>query len=156
MNFCFSLFVHTGSETTNNSSNDSPILLHASEGEDGKIEPTFFNLMKCVEKVVDWKRLAIHLLNDNCGSKTLQIECNYCDVRGCRTAMIREYLSSGNVSWQYMLKALRSAGYNDLATNVEKSLAIKVDNQGECMFVYEAAWPVLPLVINKVSRGSAH
>ncbi|XP_065916873.1 uncharacterized protein [Dysidea avara] len=116
-------------ETTGKSSDDAPILLCASDGKGGKIEPTFVNLMKCVEKVVDWKKLSVHLLNDNYGSKTMQIESNYCDVRSCRTAMIREYLTSDHVSWRDMLTALRSAGYNDIAANIEKSLGIEVDSQ---------------------------
>ena len=87
---------------------------------------------------MDWKKLSVHLLNDNYGSKTMQIESNYCDVRSCRTAMIREYLTSDHVSWRDMLTALRSAGYNDIAANIEKSLGIEVDsqpNQGVCVCV---------------------
>jgi len=86
-------------ETTNKSSDEVLLHLSTSDGEGGKIKPTFFNLMKCVEKVVDWKRLAVHLLDDPYGSKTMLIESNHCDVRSCCTAMVREYLSSGDVSW---------------------------------------------------------
>ena len=75
------------------------------------------------EKVSDWKTLAAFLLNDDDGSKTEQIEkSNHYDVGDCKGAMIREYLKSGNVSWETVLACLRNAGYRNLAIDIKAKL----------------------------------
>jgi len=73
--------------------------------------------------VSDWKTLAAFLLNDVDGSKTRQIErSNHYDVGDCKEAMIREYLKSGNVSWEVVLECLRNAGYRNPANDIEAKL----------------------------------
>jgi len=85
--------------------------------------PTNINLTKLLARVADWKKVALYLLNDTEGTKVMEIEkANHYDVRSCRTAMITEYLSGNNVSWQGVLKALRNAAYKNLAEDIEKSL----------------------------------
>ena len=82
-------------------------------------EPTYKDLLKMLEKITDWSILAAFLLDDD-GSKTESIaKSNQYQVPDCRAAMIREYLKSGNVSWQNVLKALRAAGYTNLANEIE-------------------------------------
>ena len=86
--------------------------------------PNNQTLTKYFERVADWKTLAAFLLNDDDGSKTHQIEkSNHYDVEDCRGAMIREYLKSGNVSWETVLSCLRSAGYKNLANEIEKEVS---------------------------------
>ena len=85
-------------------------------------EPTYHNLLTMLGKIADWSILAAFLLDDD-GSKTESIaKSNHYQVPDCRAAMIREYLKSGNVSWQKVLEALRDAGYTNLANEVEESL----------------------------------
>ncbi|XP_065891760.1 uncharacterized protein [Dysidea avara] len=87
-----------------------------------KEKPTYKDLLKMLEKITDWSILAAFLLDDD-GSKTESIaKSNQYQVPDCRAAMIREYLKSGNVSWQNVLKALRAAGYTNLANEIEESL----------------------------------
>ena len=65
---------------------------------------------------MEWKLVAAHLLNDQDGSKTKEIEKTYHgDVADCRAEMIRLFLKGGDVSWQSVLTALRKAGYKNLA-----------------------------------------
>ena len=65
---------------------------------------------------MEWKLVAAHLLNDQDGSKTKEIEKTYHgDVADCRSEMIRLFIKGGDVSWQSMLTALRKAGYKNLA-----------------------------------------
>ena len=86
-------------------------------------EPTYPDLMKLLGKVAEWNILAAFLLDDSDGSKTKSIAMsNQYDVASCRADMIREYLKSGNVSWQKVLEALRDAGYTNLANDIEESL----------------------------------
>ena len=75
-------------------------------------EPTYPILIKCLEKVAEWKLVAAHLLNDHDGSTTKKIENTYHgDVTECLTEMIRLFLKSEDVSWMSVLTALRKAGY---------------------------------------------
>ena len=94
-------------------------------------EPNNQTLTKYFERVAEWKKLAAFLLNDDDGSKTHLIEkSNHYDVGDCRGAMIREYLKSGNISWETVLSCLRSAGYKNLADDIEKDLNIDLSIQG--------------------------
>ena len=66
--------------------------------------------------MVEWKLVAAHLLNDQDGSKTKEIEKTYHgDVADCRAEMIRLFLKGGDISWQSVQTALRKAGYKNLA-----------------------------------------
>jgi len=77
-------------------------------------------------RVDKWKVLAAFLLDDQDGSATANIEkSNHFDVTDCCAAMIRKYLQSGDVSWQYVLESLRDANYRNLATKIQKELDIK-------------------------------
>ena len=77
-------------------------------------------------RVDQWKVLAAFLLDDQDGSTTERIEkSNHFDVTACCAALIREYLKSGDVSWQHVLKSLRVANYKNLAIKIQKELDIK-------------------------------
>jgi len=43
-------------------------------------------------------------------------------VEACRAAMIVEFLKRGGGTWEEVLTSLRSAGYIDLAYDIEKQL----------------------------------
>jgi len=77
-------------------------------------------------RAASWTKLAAFLLDDKDGSKTANIkEKNNHDVDDCCAEMICEYLQSGDVSWQHVLKILREADYSNLASDMEKDLDIK-------------------------------
>ena len=79
--------------------------------------------MEHLEKVAEWKLVAAHLLNDQDGSKTKEIEKTYHgDVADCRAEIIRLFLKGSDVSWQSVLTALRKAGYKNLADEIENYL----------------------------------
>ena len=60
--------------------------------------------------VVSWKIVAAHLLSDTDGSKVAIIEkSNHYNIEACRDQMIRDYLRSGQVSWEVVLEALTKA-----------------------------------------------
>ncbi|XP_065915237.1 CARD- and ANK-domain containing inflammasome adapter protein-like [Dysidea avara] len=85
--------------------------------------PNYHVLIELLEKVVDWKTVATHLLKDEDGSKIKGIEMTYHhDVEDCRAEMIRLYLKSGNVSWQNILSALRKSKYSNLADDIERNI----------------------------------
>ena len=88
-------------------------------------EPTYPDLMKYLISVDNWKLIAAFLLNDKDGRKVAQIEKScHSNIADCRSAVIQEYLESGDVSWKNVLKALRSAEYGSLADKIEKSLEV--------------------------------
>ena len=67
--------------------------------------------------------MCIFLLDDTDGNKVPQIErTNFYDVEACRAAMLVEFLKSGEKSWEKVLSSLRSAGYINLAIDIEKTL----------------------------------
>jgi len=85
--------------------------------------PNFLTLIVYFKRVPDWKKLAVFLLDDDDRCKTHVIEkSNHYDVDDCKVAMIREYLKSGNVSWEVVLDCLRNAGYKSLAAEIEEKL----------------------------------
>ena len=95
------------------------------------IEPTYLTLIHYFDKVTDWKKLGIYLLDDNDGTLIHKIEkSNHYDQEDCLCAMIREYLKSGNVSWETVLSSLRSANYINLATTIENDVRIYLPSQG--------------------------
>jgi len=62
-------------------------------------------------------------LDDKTGEKAPQIErTNFYDVASCRDAMIREFMRSGQRSWEKVLSSLESAGYPNLASDIKKTL----------------------------------
>ena len=69
--------------------------------------------------------MAAHLLSDKDGTKVENIEKSYRHIEGCRTAMIREYFKSGEVSWDKVLEALEKAGEQNTADKI-KSLLLTV------------------------------
>ena len=86
-------------------------------------EPTYPVLIEHLEKVSEWKLVAAHLLNDDDGSKTKEIERTYHgDVADCKAEMIRLFMKSGDISWQSVIASLRKAGYKNLADKIENSL----------------------------------
>jgi len=88
-------------------------------------EPTYPVLIKKLNKVADWNKLAAFLLDDTDGSKTESIaKSNHYQVPDCCAAMIREYLRSGDVSWQKVLEALRDAEYTNPADEIEEFLQV--------------------------------
>lgn len=95
------------------------------------IEPTYQTLTHYFEKVTDWKKLGACLLDDDDGTIIHKIEkSNRYDEGDCLCAMIREYLKSGNASWETVLSSLRSAKYINLATTIENDLRIYLPTQG--------------------------
>jgi len=87
------------------------------------LAPSYHVLIKQLEKVAEWKTVATHLLKDEDGSTIKAIEKTYHhDVEDCRAEMIRQYIKSGDVSWQNILSALRKSNYNNLANEIEKKL----------------------------------
>ena len=87
--------------------------------------PTYPVLLKDFMRASKWAILAAFLLNDEDGSVTAKIKNNNRDVDVCCAEMIREYLKSGDVSWQHVLKSLRYANCSNLASEMEKDLDIK-------------------------------
>jgi len=80
-------------------------------------------LTKRLEGVADWKKVCVFLLDDKNGDKVPRIErSNFFNVEACRAAMIVEFLDSGERSWEKVLSSLRSAGYKNLASDIEKTL----------------------------------
>lgn len=87
------------------------------------IGPNYHILIELLDKVVDWKTLAAHLLKDKDGSKVKAIEKSYHhDVKDCRAEMIRLYLKEGEVSWTNIVSTLRKSKYSNLADDIEKKL----------------------------------
>ena len=80
-------------------------------------------LTDLLKTVANWEDLATFLLDDADGSKVHQIQrSNHYQVEDCRRAMIREFLKSGNVTWEKVLESLERASYTNLATDIEKRL----------------------------------
>ena len=64
--------------------------------------------------------MATYLLKDDDGSKSATIERdNHFMVADCRAAMIRQYLQSGEVSWEYVLSSLKKANYINLVEDIK-------------------------------------
>ena len=64
--------------------------------------------------------MAAYLLKDDDGSKSATIERdNRFMVADCRAAMIRQYLQSGEVSWEYVLSSLKKANYINLVEDIK-------------------------------------
>ena len=64
--------------------------------------------------------MAIYLLQDDDGYKSEMIEReNQFLVAECRAALIREFLKSGDVSWENVLRALKRADYVNLAEEIK-------------------------------------
>lgn len=79
-----------------------------------------------LQDVVDWKRLAIFLLDDVDGSLLSGIEkSNHYDVEGCRCEMIKLFLNLGTASWEKVIESLQLAGYKNLAKKIEKRVPLK-------------------------------
>ena len=76
-------------------------------------------------KVAKWGLLAAFLLSDEDGSVTAKIQNNNRDDDDCCADMIREYLKSGDVSWQHVFESLQYANYSNLAFDMVKDLDIK-------------------------------
>ena len=73
--------------------------------------------------VSDWKKLCVFLLDDVDGDIVPRIEqSNFYIVEKCRDAMIREFIKSGDVTWEKVLESLKLAGYRNLAIDIEKQL----------------------------------
>jgi len=52
-------------------------------------------------------------------------------VENCRAAMIREFLKSGERTWEKVLDSLRKAGYINPANDIEKKLSVgSTERQG--------------------------
>ena len=68
--------------------------------------------------------MAAHLLNDDDGSKTEEIDrSNQYKVEDCRQEMLRRYLRSGGggVSWKTVLDALTKAKYIYLVKEIKEA-----------------------------------
>ena len=88
------------------------------------VEPDNMTLTDLLKSVANWEDLAVSLLDDVDGSKVCQIQkSNHYHVEDCRRAMIKEFLKSGNVTWEKVLGSLERAGYTNLATDLKKHLA---------------------------------
>ena len=63
--------------------------------------------------------MAAYLLKDDDGSKSAIIEReNHFMVADCRAAMIRQYLQTGEVSWEFVLSSLKKANYINLVEDI--------------------------------------
>ena len=83
-------------------------------------EPTYTELIEQLEGVVSWKKVAAYLLSDKDGSKVEIIaRNNHHKIEDCRIDMIREYLKSGDISWEKVLEALRKAGEEATANKIQ-------------------------------------
>ena len=72
---------------------------------------------------MSWKTVAAFLLSDKDGSKVETIARNsHHNIADCRSAMIREYCKSVNVSWESVLEALNKAGEINKATKIKELL----------------------------------
>ena len=70
--------------------------------------------------MASWEKVAAHLLSDKDGSKVEIIaRSNQRNVEECRSQMIREYLKSGEVSWEVVLEALMKAGEKRTADKIK-------------------------------------
>ena len=67
--------------------------------------------------------MCVFLLDDVDGNIVPRIEAtNFYNVEKCRDAMIREFIKSGDVTWEKVLESLKLAGYRNLAIDIEKQL----------------------------------
>ena len=83
-------------------------------------EPTYTELIEQLEGVVSWKKVAAYLLSDKDGSKVEIIARNNRHmIEDCRIDMIREYLKSGDISWEKVLEALKKAGEEATANKIQ-------------------------------------
>ena len=85
------------------------------------VEVNFLSLLSCFNKIDDWKKLAPFLLNDEDGVAVKKISQDHKDVSNdCCQEMIREYVKSGEKTWNHVLKCLRHSGYKNIANDMEK------------------------------------
>ena len=67
--------------------------------------------------------MAAFLLSDEDGSKVDTIaRDNHHIIEDCRISMIHQYLKSGDVSWEKVLKALKKAGEKAAANKIQRLL----------------------------------
>ena len=86
-------------------------------------KPTYADLTNHFSRVVKWKTLAAFLLDDPDGSTCAQIDSTHKgDVKECVDKLIKEYLNSGDVSWEHVLDSLRKSKHKNLANEIEDSL----------------------------------
>ena len=63
--------------------------------------------------------MAAHLLQDDDGSKSAIIKKDNHEVADCCAAMIKQYLQSGNVSWEFVLSSLEKANHTNLVKDIK-------------------------------------
>lgn len=81
--------------------------------------------MKYFKNLSDWNTVAAFLLDDKTGDITECIaKSNHHDVGNCCAAMIREYMNSGTLSWEFVCTSLREAEQKNLALKIEKEVGI--------------------------------
>ena len=66
--------------------------------------------------------MATYLLSDDKGTKAEIIARDHHRIEDCRAEMIREYIRSGEVSWEKVLEALQKAGEGDIAGKIRPLL----------------------------------
>ncbi|XP_065893236.1 uncharacterized protein [Dysidea avara] len=86
-------------------------------------KPNVVTLTSKLSRVSDWKKLCVFLLDDVDGDIVPRIEqSNFYKVEKCQDAMFREFIKSGDVTWEKVLESLKLAGYKNLAIDIEKQL----------------------------------
>jgi len=66
--------------------------------------------------------VAAKLLKDDSGTRVNDIDTNNQGKKeDCLIEVIREYMRSGDISWQVVIDSIRSAGDSNLATKLQKS-----------------------------------
>ena len=86
-------------------------------------EPTYPLLMKYLENVDSWEDLSIFLLDDDFGTKADRIRSRFPHGgTDCHSAMVEEYLRSGDVSWKKVIESLKEIEYNQVAEDIKEDL----------------------------------
>jgi len=89
-------------------------------------KPTYASLKLHFKGVVDWKTLAAFLLDDPNGTTCARIDKTHKgDVNECVDALIKEYMSYEEVSWEHVLDSLRKSSHRNLAKSIQEQLNIQ-------------------------------
>jgi len=69
-----------------------------------------------------WQSVCPHLLDDKDSTKTKEISMMHGGVKEKRDEMLGSFLGMSNPTWEKVVNALRSGGYNNLADDIESEL----------------------------------
>ena len=86
---------------------------------------TYPDLLFYLKDVSDWQTLGAHILPGNsAGPIKIIHDSNNGDVQKCKIALFREYLKTGDRSWNTVIAALIKADYENLAEEIKQKLGL--------------------------------